>query len=1072
MANKVGGRIVKIKLKGFMTYDDLEIKPNKGLNLIIGLNGSGKSSIMAAICLGLGGKPTFTGRAVQLTDFIKYNHTKAVIEIELESSRGKNDIIRRIIQADKSPSWYLNNKHASQNEITAIMKKYNIDMGNLCQFLPQEKVAEFSKMDKKQRLMNMIQAIGDSSLVSLFDELKTLRKEFCYLAKTLEELDNTKISEQKINERLKPDIEKQEERIKLQKQLQVLHIRKKAFDFQYLSEKLNKVIDEKKRLNEELSTKEEVFDQLQAEKAEFLSELSIYEAKVKELEAKVSRCMQNLTKHYGSLGAYHEDVDNAKINFENKMIEKEEQITKLTAISRQIEGLKGILIEKKDEMEILKKKLEQNTKEYENIKQQLSSCDSEVMRVTLSKNSLEYKKKSKLEEIYRISDEENRKYEVLREKSPDAYTALQWLQQHESSFRARVLPPILVSIKVLNDDYRKYIESSVSDRNLLMFVCEDKEDLERFLKIMKHEKKLSINVSMVPSKSLAEFPSPPITNEMRRLGIECYLKDLFTAPDPVMRVLCQLCQVHQVPVCNENAAQNIVSIVKYSNLFYTPSEKIFGLKSRYGQQHMSIKREVLVAKGILPDIVNNSEDLLTARSNLQEIEKMLAEITPQYDELQKQRTQLERQQEQLRNEKISINNEMRKLNELNVKLGQLNEAYKRRSEEMIDEEAEKKKVADVIRNLNTKKLKILAEIHKIVKEMVHLKKEKATAILFISVFAERMSAVTDKISNLEKDINNLKSQLSEADSKRSRIKSEALKCHHEVEKMKEELQDVPGAVTLNEENLKNLTEQQLLVNFRRILYTIHQFIIEVIKKEKLSDFRNFTLEQVEQLMSNTEAQLELMNEDIAHILVEYKKREQTILDIEEKVNSLKVRIDDLKIQIQEKKEKWLPPLITHIETVNQKFSKYYKMLKCAGEISLDQTDDTDDFPNYGLQIKLKYRVDEEFMELSQTHHSGGECSVAAIIFILSLQEMTDVPFRCIDEINQGMDAVNERKIYQLVADAARSGSCSQYFLLTPKLLMDLSYNKDVAVHIIFNSPFLKGKLDVKEHLKIAKSNRQ
>ncbi|GFY73522.1 structural maintenance of chromosomes protein 5 [Trichonephila inaurata madagascariensis] len=107
------------------------------------------------------------------------------------------------------------------------------------------------------------------------------------------------------------------------------------------------------------------------------------------------------------------------------------------------------------------------------------------------------------------------------------------------------------------------------------------------------------------------------------------------------------------------------------------------------------------------------------------------------------------------------------------------------------------------------------------------------------------------------------------------------------------------------------------------------------------------------------------------------------------------------------------------------------------EISLDTADDSDDFPNYGLQIKLKYRVDEDFMELSPTHHSGGECSVAAIIFILSLQELTEVPFRCIDEINQ--------------------------------LLMDLSYHKDVAVHIIYNSIFLQTKLDVERHLEIAKT---
>ena len=31
-----------------------------------------------------------------------------------------------------------------------------------------------------------------------------------------------------------------------------------------------------------------------------------------------------------------------------------------------------------------------------------------------------------------------------------------------------------------------------------------------------------------------------------------------------------------------------------------------------------------------------------------------------------------------------------------------------------------------------------------------------------------------------------------------------------------------------------------------------------------------------------------------------------------------------------------------------------------------------------------------------------------------IQELTVVPFRCVDEINQGMDAVNERRVFNLL----------------------------------------------------------
>ena len=46
--------------------------------------------------------------------------------------------------------------------------------------------------------------------------------------------------------------------------------------------------------------------------------------------------------------------------------------------------------------------------------------------------------------------------------------------------------------------------------------------------------------------------------------------------------------------------------------------------------------------------------------------------------------------------------------------------------------------------------------------------------------------------------------------------------------------------------------------------------------------------------------------------------------------------------------------------------------------------------------------------------SGGERSVATALYMLALQELTTVPFRCVDEINQGMDATNERRVFQLL----------------------------------------------------------
>jgi hypothetical protein len=49
----------------------------------------------------------------------------------------------------------------------------------------------------------------------------------------------------------------------------------------------------------------------------------------------------------------------------------------------------------------------------------------------------------------------------------------------------------------------------------------------------------------------------------------------------------------------------------------------------------------------------------------------------------------------------------------------------------------------------------------------------------------------------------------------------------------------------------------------------------------------------------------------------------------------------------------------------------------------------------------KFRTETDFRELSKGAQSGGEKSVTTAVYMMALQELTQVPFRCVDEINQG-----------------------------------------------------------------------
>jgi hypothetical protein len=69
---------------------------------------------------------------------------------------------------------------------------------------------------------------------------------------------------------------------------------------------------------------------------------------------------------------------------------------------------------------------------------------------------------------------------------------------------------------------------------------------------------------------------------------------------------------------------------------------------------------------------------------------------------------------------------------------------------------------------------------------------------------------------------------------------------------------------------------------------------------------------------------------------------------------------------------------------------------------------------------------------------------------LCAQNVTVCPFRVVDEINQGMDQINERKVFTLLVEAACQAGTPQCFMFTPKLLPDLPYTEDVMPMLIFN----------------------
>lgn len=109
---------------------------------------------------------------------MKHGCQEATIEIELAGDRKyPQAVIRcRITREGNKTSFYFNGSPSSKKEILNIARHFSIQIDNLCQFLPQDKVVEFAAMNPVELLRSTQRAVAPQEMLDMHDKLKELRK--------------------------------------------------------------------------------------------------------------------------------------------------------------------------------------------------------------------------------------------------------------------------------------------------------------------------------------------------------------------------------------------------------------------------------------------------------------------------------------------------------------------------------------------------------------------------------------------------------------------------------------------------------------------------------------------------------------------------------------------------------------------------------------------------------------------------------------------------------------------------------------------------------------------------------
>ena len=534
--------IKSIYLENWKTHQNSTLNFKKGTNLLIGKIGSGKSSIVDAICYGLFGSfPSLNNRKINISELIMFKPVKkekSILKMEFEYDSKDYVVEREINNGNKSNTakLYLNDKliagpkqtevnnriseilnidytlftkivYSEQNEIDYFLKiqpsKRKEKFDELFGIIHFESIKENTRklnlfidgeLDKQKALEKQIKSqIDQINITEIKNKLQTAQDKQKELVVELEKLNK----EKKIfSEKLKIETRKKEEHTKLNIQINI--IKSKLQDIEIQLSALEEYIVKNNYKNTDL---EETQKEIESKKLE----LKKYQEKNKQLEI--------ISKNYNNkIDFYSNEIK--KLDARNKQfseqlfksdIDLEELEKNIELQNNKINNYKEELIKNNSELTTLNKAIIELTNGFA----KCPVCDSELTKEQISKKLIE-KKENKEKTTNNINDlkrnilkinTELKKLELTKEKLNNNKLVLEKINtnKQEINKHREILNEIKTKISKLEKtkDLSKFEQEINELNNKLTKIKEYKEKLknkkEESNKLIEFENKFKEN---------------------------------------------------------------------------------------------------------------------------------------------------------------------------------------------------------------------------------------------------------------------------------------------------------------------------------------------------------------------------------------------------------------------------------------------------------------------------------------------------------------------------------------------------------------------------------------------------
>ncbi|XP_072293423.1 structural maintenance of chromosomes protein 6 [Eucyclogobius newberryi] len=1018
------GIVESITLKNFMCHSLLgPFSFGSNVNFMVGNNGSGKSAILTALIVALGGNAQATNRGMALKSFVKEGESSADVSITIRNKGrdaykpevyGSSITIDMRISHDGMRTYKLKSKTGQvvtnkKDELLCILDNFNIQVNNPVSILTQEMSKYFlhskGEGDKYRFFMKATQleqmredfvhiksakSITEDKVEQHCEILKDLKrkyleKEDCY--KSLGSIDemHTKLEELQKQMAWALVLEMEKELEPLKEKIGADKNSTKKYD-EKVEECRLKIEEAEKRYmqtQEQLEKITQQVQELQPKCVELKAEAHRRNALLKSSELTVHRCRATLR-----------DLEKDKVQLSTRINDLKLSISQTSGAESQarMEQMQQI----QTELENLKHHVPTLAQQIDQYQHACNRAKEEKAKMRREHDCLLKSMTANTRTLQTLESSRSNRLRRFGEHVPSLLNAIQEAHRR-GQFRHVPRGPLGYLISLKDPEHALAVELCLKS-HLQAFTCDNYED-ERVLQgLMAKAFQSGRRPGIITSAFL------PQVHDTRRRGVNHpdypSVLQALDIEDPVVAN----CLIDQrgiesiLLIKNRTEARRVMQgrspPQNCSQAFSKDGDQIFPNRSYAADQ----TRANYLSGDVEEEIRHLQKELENQRGQVSRFNQQLGKMD---DDIKQNESLLRRAHAEHRNAKD-------KLTKLQLELTDLQNVEEPQSEDLSPLEED---LQDIVSKITSK----LAENEEAKVQMADLKASYDKA-------DREYNQHKDQINTINEEVDSIKDELSKTD-------QEVLKCKHHKKHYDEKRAAHLSNIQTQENNL-NSKEGALQTSIAKATGICAERL-EVRRTARSLDSEINRLKVKISTQQEQQGDREEVVRQYQEALKNYKNMTQQMKNLNSFIKSLD-NVMNRRLQVYAELRRFLSARCKYY------FDSMLAQRGYTGSMTFDHKNET-------LSISVQPGSGNKADLSDMRSLSGGERSFSTVCFVLSLWAITEAPFRCLDEFDVYMDMVNRRISMDMMLKVAAGQLYRQFIFLTPQNMGSLPVSKIIRI---------------------------